>query len=254
LQSFAALGVQELTANITQELVIMSIERVTEFGPTDLASLLRSMVLCGYSPSSQQLKDINYRAFMIAGAFQASATSMYLWSIAMLGGNIDFKLREEIKARIAASAASFSFYECGDILWACSVLDIQVDPAVWSLIWKTAQSNVTTCDATSISNIMFAHGTWRIKPEQALLDAIKERITETISEFEPDEVGNLTWAMGVLGCESPEALTQAQQDLAQPVAKKTPCYNVHNKVKLISILELQRAAKIAMRHRQELFV
>jgi hypothetical protein len=253
-QSFAALGVQDLTANITQDLVSMSIERVNEFDPTDLASLLRSMVLCGYSPSKENLKDVCYRAFMIAGTFGASATSIFLWSIAMLGGNVDMKLREEIKARIAACAASFSFYECGDIIWACNVLDIQIDPAVWSSMWKTALGGVTTCDGTSLSNIMFAHGTWRIKPEQVLLDAIKERITEIVPEFEPEEVGNLTWAMGALGCEAPEVLLQAQQDLgSKALAKKTPCYNVHSKETLISIRKLQKTPP-SHKTRQELFV
>jgi hypothetical protein len=220
--------VQDLTAPIMEEIVAMSMERINEFGPTDIASLMRSLVLVDYKLTKEDWTTIFRRMMLIASVFEASATSMFLWGVAMLGGTPDFKLREEIKLRIPVNAAAFSFYECGDLIWACSVLDIQLDPVVWSAIWKSAERGVTDCDATSLSNLMFAHGSWRTKPEQGLLDAAKERIPEVLPQIEATELANLAWAMGVLGVESPEALTQAQQkNDEQPT--KFPCYCINPK-------------------------
>ena len=42
------------------------------------------------------------------------------------------------------------------------------------------------------------------------------------------ELANLTWAMGVIGCESPEALTKAQQNNSV-AATKHPCYRIQTK-------------------------
>jgi len=227
--SFAALGIQDLTAGITQELVEASCEdrRINDFGPMDLCSLMRSMVLCGYTPTKDQFQTLYRRTLLLMGVFEGSAVAMFLWSVAMLDGTLDYKMREEFKLKLH-NAPAFSFYECGDVLWACSFLEIQLDPHVWNNIWKRALAGVADCDSTSLSNIMFAHASFRTKPEQALLDVIKERITEIIPEFEPDELANLTWAMGVLGCESPEALTNAQQNNSV-AATKHPCYRIQTK-------------------------
>jgi hypothetical protein len=227
--SFAALGIQDLTAAVTQDLAEASCEdrRINDFGPMDLCSLLRSMVLCGYTPTKDQFQAIYRRVFLLVSTLEGSAVAMFLWSVAMLGGTLDYKMKEEFKLRLSQHP-SFSFYECGDLLWACSVLDISIDPGVWQNLWRRALACVGTCDSTSLSNIMFAHASFRTKPEQALLDAIKVRITEIVPEFEPDELANLTWAMGVLSCESPEALTQAQQKNSV-TASKNPCYRIQSK-------------------------
>ena len=42
------------------------------------------------------------------------------------------------------------------------------------------------------------------------------------------ELANLTWAMGVICCESPEALTKAQQNNSV-AATKHPCYRIQTK-------------------------
>lgn len=65
--------------------------------------------------------------------------------------------------------------EMGDVIWACFSLDIQIDPAMWTNMWKRAQTVLCECDGTSLSNFMFAHAVWMKKPEQALLDALKEK-------------------------------------------------------------------------------
>jgi len=238
LQSLAALGVNELTANVLQELVTMSMERINQFSPTDIGSLMRSMVLCGYEPSKDEWTILFARMFQsitqLASSFEASATSMCLWSTAMMHGTIHFKLREEFKLRLAQIACQLSFYDCGDTLWACSLLDIPLEPHTWSAIWKSALGAIADCDSTSLSNLMFAHGVWRTKPEQALLDAIKERTIAILADFAPDELANLTWAMGALSCELPEALTQAQQSNSV-AALRTPCYRVHCKQVLVCV-------------------
>ena len=63
----------------------------------------------------------------------------------------------------------------GDVIWACFSLDIQIDPAMWTNMWKRAHAVLGECDGTSLSNFMFAHAVWMKKPEQALLDALKEK-------------------------------------------------------------------------------
>jgi hypothetical protein len=231
-QSFRSLELLQLTVPVTQNLVNMSMERFNEFGPVDIACLMRSMVLVGYQPSKEEFATIVQRVMITASHFEASATSMFVWSLAMLQGTCSARLREEIKPRIHIHASSFTFSECADILWATSVLEIQIDkdPQLWNAISKCALANISGSDTTSLSNIMFAYAslTPRQKPEQPLLEAMKEKIAEFVPQFEPDELANLTYAMVALNIECSEALTQAQQKNSVTFSK-IPCYRVNDK-------------------------
>ena len=75
--SFSALDVAKLPGiqAITQDLVELTLgKRVNEFGPVDLSSLCRSLVLCGYDASNDDVKAICARAYMIIQSFEAQAT------------------------------------------------------------------------------------------------------------------------------------------------------------------------------------
>eukprot|EP00961_Rhodomonas_salina_P034437 463770-Rhodomonas_salina.2 len=67
-----------------------------------------------------------------------------------------------------------------------------------------------------ISTFIHAHGLLRLRPESALLDALRARATDKVKEFQAEELSRLLWAFSVLSLDPEPALVQQNASLSSP--------------------------------------
>lgn len=201
LWSIHSLGIKDAASALMAGIITTADDKVQWFKGADIAALVHGYALLLLKPPKKHLLALQTRVHQEIAQLSASSLSDLVGGFAELGVTLEGPLGLQLTNCAKATLPSMTPVQMGTIASAFTTMGLPLDQTISPSMARKVLATMPEFDAPSLRGILSAYGSNRVRPDVALLDAIKARCNQVAGTFSLKDAESAILSFTMIGLE-----------------------------------------------------